>query len=278
MHHATFTESFRRIRAHVAAAELPVTEQITHAEVPGLDRLPALAPDARLSPGLRIAGAGGAGEAADGGGPGGRPPDQYRPPEGDSVRVLLTNDDGVRSAGIQAIRAALARCARRWSPSRPTGNAAGSRKCTFHGRSGCGGGGRPDGVRVNGTLTDCLRAGLLGGLAADAELVVSGINDGANYGRRRGVLRYRRRRAGGRGAGHVRAVPVPATPAGRLSVNYTEHPGPGGPGYDFGLAARHGTHWPRRSAGPGRARRPCSASTTRPRRGPAGHRTARPWC
>jgi len=30
------------------------------------------------------------------------------------------------------------------------------------------------------------------------------------------------------------------TPTGNLAVNYTEHPGPGGSGYDFGLAARHG--------------------------------------
>src|ERR1700722_5386506 len=58
MHHATFTESFRRIRAHVAAAELPVTEHVTRVGVPGLRRLAAHAPDARLSRGLAIAGAG----------------------------------------------------------------------------------------------------------------------------------------------------------------------------------------------------------------------------
>src|ERR1700722_7583355 len=39
MHHATFTESFRRIRAHEAAAELPVTEQVTRAGDPELRRL-----------------------------------------------------------------------------------------------------------------------------------------------------------------------------------------------------------------------------------------------
>src|ERR1700691_1704592 len=63
MHHATFTESFRRIRAHVAAPELPVTEQVTRVGVPELRRLATHTPDAQLWPGLRIAGGRPAGPA-----------------------------------------------------------------------------------------------------------------------------------------------------------------------------------------------------------------------
>jgi 5'-nucleotidase len=159
------------------------------------------------------------------------------------VRVLLTNDDGVRSAGIQAIRAALTGVCTSVVTVAPDGERSGfARKCTFD---------RPVGVRrleggphpvfeCDGTPTDCVRAGLLGGLAAEADLVVSGINHGANVA---DDVVY----SGTIGAGLEAAVLGTSalclsqqTPAGSLSVNYTEHPGPGGPGYDFGLAARHG--------------------------------------
>lgn len=159
------------------------------------------------------------------------------------MRVLLTNDDGVRSAGIQAIRAALTSVCTSVVTVAPDGERSGfARKCTFD---------RPVRVRrldggphpvyeCDGTPTDCVRAGLLGGLATGADLVVSGINHGANVA---DDVVY----SGTVGAGLEAAVlGTPAlclsqqTPAGSLSVNYTEHPGPGGAGYDFGLAARHG--------------------------------------
>jgi 5'-nucleotidase len=160
------------------------------------------------------------------------------------VRVLLTNDDGVRSAGIQAIRVALTSVCTSVTTVAPDGERSGfARKCTFD---------RPVGVRrleggphpvyeCDGTPTDCVRAGLLGGLAADADLVVSGINHGANVA---DDVVY----SGTVGAGLEAAVLGTSalclsqqTPAGSLSVNYTEHPGPGGAGYDFALAARHGS-------------------------------------
>ena len=160
------------------------------------------------------------------------------------MRVLLTNDDGVRAAGILAIRAALTRVCASVVTVAPDGNRSGfARKCTFD---------RPVGVwrleggphpvyECDGTPTDCVRAGLLGGLAADADLVVSGINHGANVA---DDVVY----SGTVGAGLEAAVLGTSalclsqqTPAGSLSVNYTEHPGPGGAGYDFGLAARHGS-------------------------------------
>jgi 5'-nucleotidase len=159
------------------------------------------------------------------------------------VRVLLTNDDGVRSAGIQAIRAALTSVCASVVTVAPDGERSGfARKCTFD---------RPVGVRrleggphpvyeCDGTPTDCVRAGLLGGLAADADLVVSGINHGANVA---DDVVY----SGTVGAGLEAAVLGTSAlclsqqaPAGRLPASRTQHPGPGRSGYDFGLAARHG--------------------------------------
>jgi 5'-nucleotidase len=159
------------------------------------------------------------------------------------VRVLLTNDDGVRSAGIQAIRAALTRVCTSVVTVAPDGERSGfSRKCTSD---------RPVRVRrleggphpvyeCDGTPTDCVRAGLLGGLAAGADLVVSGINHGANLA---DDVVY----SGTVGAGLEAAVLGTSAlclsqqaPTGSLPVNDTGHPGPGGSGYDFGLAARHG--------------------------------------
>src|SRR5258706_14939283 len=98
------------------------------------------------------------------------------------LRVLLTNDDGVRSAGIRAIRAALIPVCTSVVTVAPDGGRSGfARKCTFD---------RPVGVRrleggphpvfeCDGTPTDCVRAGLLVGLAADSGRVVSGINHDA---------------------------------------------------------------------------------------------------
>ena len=206
------------------------------------------------------------------------------------LRVLLTNDDGVRAAGILAIRAALTGVCTSVVTVAPDGNRSGfARKCTFD---------RPVGVRrleggthpvyeCDGTPTDCVRAGLLGGLAAEADLVVSGINHGANVA---DDVVY----SGTVGAGLEAAVLGTSalclsqqTPTGSLSVNYTD-----AGDYDFGLAARHGAgltatilaarpaetvvlsiNYPAGPAapGPGRMpRRPCSpapgsASTRGPR-------------
>jgi 5'-nucleotidase len=99
------------------------------------------------------------------------------------VRVLLTNDDGVRSAGISAIRAALTGVCTSVVTVAPAADCSGfARKGTFD---------RPVAVQrleggphpvyeCDGTPTDCVRAGLLGGLAPGTGLVVSGINHGAN--------------------------------------------------------------------------------------------------
>jgi broad specificity polyphosphatase/5'/3'-nucleotidase SurE len=99
------------------------------------------------------------------------------------VRVLLTNDDGVRSAGISAIRAALTGVCTSVVTVAPAADCSGfARKGTFDRPvlvQRLEGGSHPV-YECDGTPTDCVRAGLLGGLAAETDLVVSGINHGAN--------------------------------------------------------------------------------------------------
>ena len=99
------------------------------------------------------------------------------------MRVLLTNDDGVRSAGISAIRAALTGVCTAVVTVAPAADCSGfARKGTFDRPvvvQRLEGGPHPV-YECDGTPTDCVRAGLLGGLAAGTDLVVSGINHGAN--------------------------------------------------------------------------------------------------
>jgi 5'-nucleotidase len=99
------------------------------------------------------------------------------------LRVLLTNDDGVRSAGISAIRAALTGVCTSVVTVAPAADCSGfARKGTFDRPvvvQRLEGGPHPV-YECDGTPTDCVRAGLLGGLAAGTDLVVSGINHGAN--------------------------------------------------------------------------------------------------
>jgi 5'-nucleotidase len=159
------------------------------------------------------------------------------------VRILLTNDDGVEAGGLLAIRAALAGFCPGVVTIAPAEDCSGfARKATF---------GRPVGVtrvsgglhpvyRCDGTPTDCVRVGLLGGLAAGADLVVSGINHGANLA---DDVTY----SGTVGAGLEAAILGTAavclsqqTPTGTFSVNYHEDLAASGLGYDFGFAARHG--------------------------------------
>jgi 5'-nucleotidase len=99
------------------------------------------------------------------------------------VRVLLTNDDGVDADGLLAIRTALTDVGTSVVTIAPESNCSGfARSCTFSrpvGVTRVAGGQHPV-YRCDGTPADCVRVGLLGGLAAGADLVVSGINHGAN--------------------------------------------------------------------------------------------------
>jgi 5'-nucleotidase len=159
------------------------------------------------------------------------------------VRVLLTNDDGVDAEGILAIRAALASSCESVVTIAPEADCSGfARKCTFSRPVGVTrvAGGRHPVYRCDGTPTDCVRVGLLGGLAAAADLVVSGINHGANLA---DDVTY----SGTVGAGLEAAIlGTPAiclsqqTPTGSFSVNYQEDLERAGLAYDFSFAAAHG--------------------------------------
>jgi 5'-nucleotidase len=159
------------------------------------------------------------------------------------VRVLLTNDDGFRAKGILAARAALADRFDRVITIAPASDCSGfARRCTFSRPVAvtCVTGGRHPVYRCDGTPADCVRAGLLGGLAGQADLVVSGINHGANLA---DDVIY----SGTVGAGLEAAIHgVPAiclsqqTPTGSFAVNYRENLASAGLAYDFGFAAAHG--------------------------------------
>ena len=159
------------------------------------------------------------------------------------MRVLLTNDDGVDAEGIIAIRAALATWCESVVSIAPETDCSGfARKCTFSRPVGVTrlAGGRHPVYRCDGTPTDCVRVGLLGGLAAAADLVVSGINHGANLA---DDVTY----SGTVGAGLEAAIlGTPAiclsqqTPTGSFSVNYQEDLESAGLAYDFSFAAAHG--------------------------------------
>lgn len=159
------------------------------------------------------------------------------------MRVLLTNDDGVDAEGLLAIRAALASSCESVVTIAPESDCSGfARKCTFA---------RPVGVRrvsggphpvysCDGTPTDCVRVGLLGGLAAAADLVVSGINHGANLA---DDVVYSGTVAAGLEAAILGTPAIclsQQTPTGSFSVNYQEDLDSAGLAYDFGFAAGHG--------------------------------------
>jgi 5'/3'-nucleotidase len=159
------------------------------------------------------------------------------------VRVLLTNDDGVDAKGIRAIRAALMTWCPRVVTVAPESDCSGfARKSTF-GRpvrvTRVSGGQHPV-YRCDGTPTDCVRVGLLGGLAAQADLVVSGINHGANLA---DDVVYSGTVAAALEAAILGTSAVclsQQTPTGTFSVNYEEDLAEAGLAYDFGFTAAHG--------------------------------------
>ncbi|MHB1931205.1 MAG: 5'/3'-nucleotidase SurE, partial [Acidimicrobiales bacterium] len=155
------------------------------------------------------------------------------------MKVLLTNDDGVDAEGLCRVRRALMEVADRVVTVAPMSDRSGlAQACTFS---------RPVMVRrvepgphpiysCDGTPTDCVRVGLLGGLAPSVNLVVSGINHGANLA---DDVAY----SGTIGAGREAAILGTSalclsqqTPTGSFAVNYQEIRG----AYDFTSAANFG--------------------------------------
>jgi 5'-nucleotidase len=105
--------------------------------------------------------------------------------EDTDVLVLISNDDGIDSTGLHALVAAIAQVAevvvlapnRNWS--------AGSHQRTFDRPLRISDVHLPDGTPAHacdGTPADCVAVGLLGFLPRRPDLVVSGINKGANMG------------------------------------------------------------------------------------------------
>ena len=97
------------------------------------------------------------------------------------MKILISNDDGYRADGIVALRQALATIADVEVVAPEHNNSAKSNALTLHTPLYVHDAG--PGVRyVNGTPADCVHIALTGLLGYRPDLVVSGINNGANMG------------------------------------------------------------------------------------------------
>lgn len=97
------------------------------------------------------------------------------------MRILLSNDDGYEAAGIKTLAAALKSVADVTvvAPDRDRSGASNSLTLESPIRAHS----MSDGViRVDGTPTDCVHLAITGLLAEEPDMVISGINDGANMG------------------------------------------------------------------------------------------------
>lgn len=99
-------------------------------------------------------------------------------------RIILTNDDGVMADGLRALHRALLARGLDVVVVAPTENRSGvSRNATYSEPVSVTAVDGDDTVLAcSGTPVDCVRAALVGDIAPDAALVVSGINHGANLG------------------------------------------------------------------------------------------------
>ena len=97
------------------------------------------------------------------------------------MRILISNDDGFKAEGLQALRKALSTLAEVEVVAPEHNNSAKSNALTLHSPLYVHDAGA--GVRyVNGTPADCVHIALTGLLGYRPDLVVSGINNGANMG------------------------------------------------------------------------------------------------
>jgi 5'-nucleotidase len=97
------------------------------------------------------------------------------------MKILLTNDDGIGSPGLAALYRAMRPLGTVWVVAPDRDRSAASHSLTLHkplraDRI------RPDWYSVSGTPTDCINLGVNGILKDRPDLVVSGINKGANLG------------------------------------------------------------------------------------------------
>jgi 5'-nucleotidase len=97
------------------------------------------------------------------------------------MRILLTNDDGIASDGIQALVKALRPGHEVWVVAPETEKSGGSHSITLRDALRM----RSRGERqfsCRGTPADCVIVALLGFVSAEVDLVISGINRGPNLG------------------------------------------------------------------------------------------------
>ena len=99
--------------------------------------------------------------------------------------ILLTNDDGIQSAGLRVLAERVADLGRVVVVAPDRERSAVGHGITLHQpirsqKTRINGG--PTGFAVNGTPADCVKLGLAELLETPPELVVSGINPGANVG------------------------------------------------------------------------------------------------
>jgi 5'-nucleotidase len=97
------------------------------------------------------------------------------------MRILLTNDDGIESDGINALLRVLAPDHEVWVVAPETEKSGGSHSITLRDSVRM----RPAGERrfaCRGTPADCVMVSLMGFVQPEIELVISGINHGPNLG------------------------------------------------------------------------------------------------
>ncbi len=98
-----------------------------------------------------------------------------------ALRILVSNDDGIDAPGIKALSEALEEIAQVWvvAPDRDCSGASSSLTLGLPIRVKKHEGGH---FRVSGTPTDCVHLAVTGLFDSTADMVVSGINAGANLG------------------------------------------------------------------------------------------------
>ena len=97
------------------------------------------------------------------------------------MRILISNDDGYLAAGLAALNAAVSSIAETFviAPDRNRSGASNSLTLTRPLRVSTA----PNGFRhLDGTPTDCVHVGLTGLMDPEPDMVIAGINHGANLG------------------------------------------------------------------------------------------------
>lgn len=98
------------------------------------------------------------------------------------MRILLSNDDGYRARGLQSLRAAVATVCDQVVTVAPDRNRSGASNSLTLDRPLRLREIEPDLYCVEGTPTDCVHLAITGLLENEPDMVLSGVNEGANLG------------------------------------------------------------------------------------------------